>query len=151
MSLLAASERLVIVRTMSKAWGLAGLRIGYAACSTPELAREIEKARGPYKLNAAANAAALAALRDDAEWMRDCVRDTREARTCLALRLEAMGLECVPSDANFVFVPMSRGAGVEQAMRERGVAVRAFAEGIRITVGPWPMMLSCVEALAACV
>jgi histidinol-phosphate aminotransferase len=149
--LLAANERLVVVRTMSKAWGLAGLRIGYGACSTPDLAREIEKARGPYKVNAAANAAALAALQDDAGWMRDRVRDARESRACLARRLAAMGLEAVPSDANFVFVPMSGGVAVEKAMRERGVAIRAFREGIRITVGPWPLMESCLEALAACV
>ena len=144
-------ENLVVVRTMSKAWGLAGLRIGYAACSTSDLAREIEKARGPYKVNAAANAAALAALQDDAGWMRDRVRDARESRGCLARRLAAMGLEAVPSDANFVFVPMSGGAAVEKAMRERGVAIRAFREGTRVTVGPWPMMESCLEALAACV
>jgi histidinol-phosphate/aromatic aminotransferase/cobyric acid decarboxylase-like protein len=46
---------------------------------------------------------------------------------------------------------MSGGVAVEKAMRERGVAIRAFREGIRITVGPWPLMESCLEALAACV
>src|SRR5215216_79328 len=68
LDLLARSERLLIVRTMSKAFGLAGLRVGYAA-GAPALVAEVEKSRGPYKVHALAERAALAALTDDAAWV----------------------------------------------------------------------------------
>jgi histidinol-phosphate aminotransferase len=161
--LLRRTERLIVVRTMSKAFGLAGLRVGYAA-ATPWMAREIEKARGPYKVSAIANAAALAALGEGLDWMRDTVRLAAESRERLAERLRAMGLEPMPSDANFVLVPVPVNAEqVGRSMRRRGVAIRPFSlnrtfvrlngnpaeEAIRITVGPWPMMEACLDALSA--
>jgi histidinol dehydrogenase len=161
---LAASERIVVLRTLSKAYGLAGLRVGYAI-GPARLIREIEKSRGPYKVTATANAAALAALTEDEPWVRDVARQVRENRERLAAELRALGLRVWPSQANFVLVqaPATDGgaASGEQnaarrlgaALRERGVAVRVFpalphaGDCVRVSVGPWPLMQRFLDAL----
>jgi len=161
---LAASDRIVVLRTFSKAYGLAGLRVGYALGPAP-LIREIEKSRGPYKVTATANAAALAALTEDEPWVRDAVRQVRENRARLAGELRALGLRVWPSQTNFLLVqaPPLAGAGGDgepnaarrlgAALRERGVAVRVFpglphaGDCIRVSIGPWPLMQRFLDAL----
>jgi histidinol-phosphate aminotransferase len=153
LDLAAASDRVLVVRTMSKAFGLAGLRVGYAV-GAPALVAEVEKSRGPYKVSMAAERAALAALAHDRAWVTDRVADTRASRDRLAESLRALGLAPLPSRANFVLVPVPRAAAVARRMRERGgVAVRAFealpsiGEALRITAGPAPMMEAALAAL----
>ncbi|HEY8469703.1 MAG TPA: histidinol dehydrogenase [Longimicrobiales bacterium] len=161
---LAASDRIVVVRTLSKAYGLAGLRVGYAI-GPARLIREIEKSRGPYKVTATANAAALAALTEDEPWVRNVARQVQENRERLAAELRVLGLRVWPSQANFVLVqaPVAEGgaASGEQnaarrlgaALRERGVAVRVFpalphaGDCVRVSVGPWPLMQRFLDAL----
>jgi histidinol-phosphate aminotransferase len=155
--LLQHTDCLIITRTLSKAFGLAGLRIGYAV-GAPTLINEIAKARGPYKINALADVAARAALANDLVWVRNVVDQVRDNRARLACELEKLGLASLPSASNFVLVrvPSDPGA-LTKALRERGVAVRAFpqvprfGDAIRITVGPWDFMQRCLDALAACV
>ena len=148
-------ENLLVVRTLSKAFGLAGARIGYAAGSAA-LVREVEKSRGPYKVSASAERAAVAALEDDRQWVSERIEEVRTNRTRFAGALRALGLAPLPSDANFVLVPV-RGAS-ELALRMRrpdgsGVAVRPFVslpaigDAIRITIGPWPMMEAALAAI----
>lgn len=158
--LIDSSDRVLIVRTFSKAFGLAGLRIGYALGS-PELIAEVEKARGPYKVSAVAAAAACGALRSGVEWMKQTVREASEARDTFASELQARGLSPAPSKANFVFVPVSNAHGVAAAMRENGIAVRPFSgiprfspaleqsggSALRITVGPPAAMSAALDAL----
>jgi histidinol-phosphate aminotransferase len=153
----ADSDRTISLRTMSKACGLAGLRVGYAIGPAP-LIREVEKSRGPYKVNAVADAAARGILSADGAWVDDVVAQTRNHRARLAERLRELGLTCWPSAANFILIklPAGRAANeVNTALRARGVAVRPFAnvphggECIRVTVGPWEMMESFLEALTA--
>jgi histidinol-phosphate/aromatic aminotransferase/cobyric acid decarboxylase-like protein len=158
--LLARSERLLVARTLSKAFGLAGLRVGYAA-GAPALVAEVEKSRGPYKVNALAERAALAALTDDMAWVRAHVTAAVESRERLVTALQAIGLAPVPSQSNFVFVPLAGALGVAKRMRALGVAVRPFAglpavspalaasggEALRISVGPWPALQTALEAL----
>jgi histidinol-phosphate aminotransferase len=142
------SNRLVVTRTMSKAFGLAGLRVGYGlAC--PELITAIEASRGPYKVGAIAERAAVAALTSDCGWMSEHVRMAVEVRERLALELKGRGLHPLPSAANFVFVPMENAIAVATRMVERGVRVRAFADppGLRITVAPWDVMRQALDAL----
>jgi histidinol-phosphate aminotransferase len=155
-----SNERVLIVRTFSKAFGLAGLRIGYALAS-PGLAAEVEKARGPYKVSALAGAAATAALSSGVEWMKDHVRLAADSRDAFSEQLRARGLSPAPSKANFVFVPMPRARAVAGAMRQIGVAVRPFTgiptfssaleetsgEALRITVGPTEVMAAALAAL----
>ncbi|HJU65034.1 MAG TPA: histidinol-phosphate transaminase [Gemmatimonadaceae bacterium] len=147
--------RLLVVRTMSKAFGLAGLRIGYAA-GDPAIVAEVEKSRGPYKVSRVAELAALAALREDMGWVSSRVAEMRECRARLHEELVALGLSPIPSDANFVLVPVRDAAGIVRRMRQLGVAVRPFialpgiGDALRITVGPWSQLEAALDALRTC-
>ncbi len=139
------SDRVLVVRTFSKAFGLAGLRLGYAV-GQPATVREVEKARGPYKVNALAERCALAALREDRAWVAEHAALAVALRDRLAGELRARGLSPLASGANFVCVPVAEAVRVGQALRARGVAARPFAglphvgDTLRISVGPWPLM-----------
>ena len=146
------NDRVLVVRTLSKAFGLAGLRVGYAV-GAPALVAEVEKSRGPYKVSVMAERAAVVALEHDQGWIADRVVDACESRERLAERLRALGLTPLPSRANFVLVPVVNAAGVASDMRARGVAVRAFqglalvGDALRITAGPAPIMDQALVAL----
>jgi histidinol-phosphate aminotransferase len=148
----AASDRVLVVRTMSKAFGLAGLRIGYAI-GAPAVVAEVEKSRGPYKVSVAAERAALAVLAKDRAWVAARVAEARVSRDRLTESLRKLGLAPLPSQANFVLVPVRDAAQVSRRMREHGVAVRVFeglpsiGDALRITAGPAPMMESAIDAL----
>lgn len=142
---LAVSDRVLVVRTMSKAFGLAGLRVGYAI-GAPALVAEVEKSRGPYKVSTVAERAAVASLRHDQGWVCERVADARASLERLAESLRALGLAPLPSRANFVLVPVPNAPAIAGYMREHGVAVRAFrglplvGDALRITAGPARMM-----------
>ena len=152
LDLAASSERVVIVRTMSKAFGLAGLRVGYAIAA-PSIAIEVEKSRGPYKVSAAAERAAVAAFGQARGWVAGRVTEARASRVWLTVALGTLGLTPLPSQANFVLVPVTGASAVASRMRERGVAVRAFealpdvGDALRITAGPAPVMERALAAL----
>ncbi len=145
--------RLVVTRTMSKAFGLAGMRVGYAI-GHPALLHEIEIARGPYKIGALSDLAATTALTHDAAWMQARAADAIAARTWLRAALVAMGLTPLTSEANFVLVPLPDAAAVAARMADGGVLVRAFSalpgvgDALRITVGPPDVMTRCVALLS---
>jgi len=149
-----AHPRLLVVRTLSKACGLAGLRVGFAV-GAPEVACEVKKSRGPYKVSRIAERAAVAALDDRSGWAARTTAECVANRDRLLAELEARGLAPLPSAANFVFFPVRAGstAAWNQALRECGVAVRPFAgcievgDGLRVSVAPWPMMARFLEAL----
>jgi len=161
------SPRLLVVRTMSKAFGLAGLRVGYAV-GAPTLIAAVEKSRGPYKVNALAERAAVAALTDGLAWVRSRIADVVALRATLRDALAQRGLEPLPSAANFVFVPINRAADVAAMMRDMGVAVRPFTDldsdipslratggsALRISIGPRAELDAALAALdqarAAC-
>ena len=144
-------NNLLVIRTMSKAFGLAGLRIGYGV-GAPALVREVEKSRGPYKLNAVAEQMALAALRDDMDWVQEHVALAVRNRERLAVALRDRGYAPLASHANYVCVPVARAVDVGQALRARGVAARPFpglphvGDTLRISVGPWDLMQRFLEA-----
>jgi histidinol dehydrogenase len=142
----AASDRTVVLRTLSKAWGMAGLRVGYAVGPAPLIA-EIEKSRGPYKVGGVAEAAALAVLSRDGAWVAARVAEVRQNRERLLGELAARHVRAWPSSAKPALLQMAGPAsGWNGRLRARGVAVRPFAglrhagECLRVTVGPWPMM-----------
>ena len=150
-----ATERLMVLRTLSKAYGLAGLRLGYALGSE-EVVAEVEKSRGPYKVSRPAEAAAQAALDDDSGWVAQGVEEARESRRRLVEELEERGFRPPTSGANFVLVPLDEGkdaARLTAELRDEGVAVRPFpalpgvGEAVRVTVGPWSLMERFLEAL----
>lgn len=142
-----SSDRVLITRTLSKAFGLAGLRIGYAL-GNPLLVAEVEKSRGPYKVSAPAEAAAIGALTGGRGWVEEHIALAIENRYRLSAELRRRDLAPLDSAANFVFVPVADATRIAARMRELGVAVRAFGDvgGLRISVGPWALL---EEALAA--
>jgi histidinol-phosphate aminotransferase len=146
------SGRTLISRTMSKAFGLAGLRVGYGIAS-PALAAEVEKSRGPYKVNAIAERAAVTALREDVAWVNEHVALAIRNRELLSTALATLGLAPLPSASNFVLVPVHNAAETGRRMRQAGVAVRPFpglphiGDALRISVGPWEMMETCIDVL----
>lgn len=145
-------ERVLVCRTMSKAYGLAGLRAGYGVASRA-IVDAIERSRGPYKLNAFAEWASVAAMTHDAEWMRVRAAEAVANRDRLADALRAIGLAPLPSDTNFLCVPTPRAMAYAAHARTRGLALRAFAAlpgigpALRITAGPWPLMERALAAL----
>ena len=130
----------VVLRTFSKAYGLAGLRVGYAICSDRELARLLASAKTPFNVNAAAQAAALAALADEA-WMEASVQRMRQERRRVEVRLKALGFPTAPSQANFLFFDAGVDAAVVAAdMLNSGIIVKAWRESgherfVRMTIG----------------
>jgi histidinol-phosphate aminotransferase len=152
------SERVLIVRTMSKAWGLAGLRIGYA-CGAPRLIAEVEKSRGPYKVSILGERVATEALRLDGQWVAARVAEAVANRDRLAAALTVLGLPPLPSDANFLLVPVAHVPGgasaVTTALRALDVSVRSYpalrgiGDAVRITVAPWLVMARFLVALEA--
>ncbi len=130
---------LVVTRTFSKAFGLAGLRIGYGL-SHPEVADLLNRVRQPFNANLLAQEAALVAL-DDAEHLRQSVAVNRAGLGQLAEGLAALGLAYIPSVANFLTVDLGRPAGpVDEALLRRGVIARpvggyGLPEHLRVSVG----------------
>jgi histidinol-phosphate aminotransferase len=138
-----ASElpNVLVTRTLSKSHSLAGMRIGLLF-GPDSLVAGISKVKDSYNLDRLAIVAGAAAL-EDTEWMRRNVDRIRATRERMTTALTSLGLEVVPSEANFVFARLS-GARVAkkayQALKERGILVRYFDrpmldDGLRITVG----------------
>jgi histidinol-phosphate aminotransferase len=129
-----------LLRTFSKAYGLAGLRVGYAVCSHPELARVIAAAKTPFNVNAAAQAAAIAALSDEA-WMQASVARLRTERGRVAAALEALGFKVAPSQTNFLFFDCGGDSSALAAeLLQEGIIVKAWRESeyeryLRVTIG----------------
>ena len=113
-------ERLVVFRTMSKAFGLGGLRIGYAVGRT-EIVHEIDKASGPFKVNAIAERVASATMQNGLPWVRARVEDAKVARASLRESLLAMGLNPLPSEANYIMLPVPNALAVAANMRTRAL------------------------------
>jgi histidinol-phosphate/aromatic aminotransferase/cobyric acid decarboxylase-like protein/imidazoleglycerol phosphate dehydratase HisB len=121
-------DDVVVLRTFSKAFGLAGARVGYALASR-DVAAELNRRQAPLPVSTVSAALALAALGDPLE-----VDTELEERERLARGLRALGLEPLPSWANFLYVPLSGSTTVADALLQSCVVVRVFADGIRITV-----------------
>lgn len=147
-----AGRRLVVLHTLSKLFGIAGLRLGYAIVD-PELARYLDVMQEPFNVNRAALAAGRVCLAHP-ELIEQRRLTVSEAREILCERLRGAGLEPLPSQANFVLVDAGvDDAALAQAVAEEGLLVRAGGEYglngyIRITVGPAPLMERVAEALA---
>jgi len=137
--LLGRHPNLVVVRTFSKAFALAGARIGYCL-ATPEVVEDLRRVRLPYHVSALTQAAGLAALRHREE-AQAILGDVRRERDRILAVLRAMpGVEAFPSDANFVlFRPPRPAAEVFRGLLDRGVLVRDLSDAVegclRVTAG----------------
>jgi histidinol-phosphate aminotransferase len=142
LELLQAQPNLVLLRTFSKVYGLAGLRVGYALCGSEDFRIAVDQVRQPFYLNAAAQAAAVEALRHQDEVERRVAR-TLAGRIAMEEGIRALGVWVAESDANFVWLRLPEDvveADVVAGLAARGVLVRAGGslgrEGaLRVTVG----------------
>jgi histidinol-phosphate aminotransferase len=146
---------LVVLRTFSKAYGLAGLRVGYAI-SQPQIAETLNRLRQPFNVNSVALAAATAAL-DDGEHVQKSVQLNRAALAELRVQIARLGLTAIPSAGNFLLVDLGRPAGpVFEGMLRRGVIARpvgnyGLPNHLRITTGTLDQTRRAIEALASVV
>lgn len=143
-------KNLLLMRTFSKIYGLAGLRLGYGL-GHPEIIAALEKIRQPFNINSVAQAAALAAL-EDTRHMERTRRVNRQGLDFYARCLQKMGLEYVPSSANFVLVRVGQGQQVFEGLQKRGVITRPMGgyrlpEWLRISIGTAAENRRCVAAL----
>lgn len=122
-ALLQEYPNLILTRTFSKAYGLAGMRVGYGmAC--PEIWKPLFTVREPFSVNVLAQAAALAALQDTAHLQRT-VANNRQGKAYLTAMCDKLGLHYIPSQGNFLMIDVGRPAGeVFEALLRQGVIVR---------------------------
>jgi histidinol-phosphate/aromatic aminotransferase/cobyric acid decarboxylase-like protein/imidazoleglycerol phosphate dehydratase HisB len=121
-------DGVVVLRTLSKAFGLAGARVGYALASR-DVAAELNTRQAPLPVSTLSAALALAALADPPD-----VGPELEERERLARALRALGLDPLPSSTNFLFTPLDDPGAVADALLRSGIVVRRFPDGVRITV-----------------
>ena len=149
----AKNRNVIVMRTLSKSFSLAGLRLGY--CIGPEdLIDALYKVKDSYNVDALAQAVALAAL-NDLKWMRANVTKVRRTRTRVAKELARRGWDVPPSESNFLFVRPAHRPAAElfEALRAKNIFVRYFkgprtGDRLRITIGTDAEMDTLLAALA---
>jgi histidinol-phosphate aminotransferase len=152
LELVRSLENVVVTRTSSKSYSLAGMRVGMAI-ARPEVIAALNKIRDHYNLDRLAQAAATAALRDQ-DYFLACVGKIRAARAWFSAELATLGYQVIPSSGNYVFAtpPDRDGARVYQGLYQRRILVRHFSDpklchGLRITIGTREEMERTVQAL----
>jgi histidinol-phosphate aminotransferase len=155
LDLLGRHANLVLLRTFSKVYGLCGLRVGFGLCGSEDFPRAVDQVRQPFFCNAAAQAAAIEALKH-----QDAVAERVErmivARVEVETGLEALGIQVAPSQTNFCWLDLpedSDEAAVVQGLAERGVLVRAGGAlgrpgALRVTYGTPGQNARFLDALA---
>jgi histidinol-phosphate aminotransferase len=138
-------ERGIDIRTFSKAFGLAGLRAGFAV-ARKEVVDELRRVRTPFGLNSFTEAVAVRAM-EDRSWVKETVARMIADRGYLSERMSSLGFQVLPSVCNFVIAKVpGDGTRFVTSLRERGVAVRdcgqfpMMNDYVRVTVGPRPLM-----------
>lgn len=145
-----ARPNLILMRTFSKIYGLAGLRVGYGIAH-PEFVAALEKIRQPFNLNLLAQAAALAAL-DDTEHVLKTRANNFNGLKFFEQAFRDLKLEYIPSSANFILVRVGDGQHVFNELQKRGVIVRPMGgyqlpEWVRISIGTPQENERCVKTL----
>jgi histidinol-phosphate aminotransferase len=146
----AEGRAILTLRTFSKLYGLAGLRIGYGV-APKELISIMQRVRQPFNVNAAAQWAALAAL-DDVDHVRRSLEVNRQGLEYLQSEFAKLGLAHVPSHGNFILVRVGKGQEIFQQLLTQGVIVRPmgaykFPEYVRVTVGTMEENRKFIDAL----
>jgi len=152
MQYLKKSKNVMVTRTFSKAYGLAGLRIGYGI-STPEIVEALNRTRPPFNVTRLGQQAALAALQDQ-EHVRKTVELTNEGKAYYEQQFERLNLPYIKSYANFIAVNVGDGKAVFDALLPKGVIVRPLGgygmnAWIRISIGLPRENKKCIAALEA--
>ncbi|MBC7766078.1 MAG: histidinol-phosphate transaminase [Hyphomonadaceae bacterium] len=154
LALLEQYPNIIILRTFSKIYGLASMRIGYAIAH-PDIIAALEKVRGPFNVSTLAQVAALASL-DDPDFLQHSINHNAQNLQFLVKQFTQMGLKCLPSATNFVMV----NTGVDSRvlfpqLLQKGVIVRpghlyGMDTFLRISVGTLSECQTCVQALQDC-
>jgi histidinol-phosphate aminotransferase len=151
--LLKRHPNLIVTRTFSKAYGLAGLRVGYALAH-PSVADVMNRVRQPFNVNSVALVAAVAAL-DDMEFVARSYAENLQGMRQLEDGARALGLDYIPSYGNFITIRVGKAAEVYKKLLRRGVIVRPVGGGyglpehLRVTIGTAPENERFLGALAA--
>ena len=146
----AGRANLLLMRTFSKIFGLAGVRLGYGIAH-PELISAMEKVRQPFNINAIIQAGALAALDDDAH-LQNTRLNNKQGLQRFEKALQSWGVEYIPSAANFILLKVGDGGRVFAELQKRGVITRPMAsyklpEWLRISIGTPQENERCLAAL----
>ncbi len=148
-----SSEGGIDVRTFSKAYGIAGLRAGFAV-ARKEIVDELRSVRTPFGLNSFTEAVAVAAL-DNRAWVDEKIREMKSERERLAAKMGGLGFKVYPSECNFILCKSPiRSADLTRALAEKGIAIRDFGayplleDHVRVTIGPRKCMDALLEAVA---
>jgi histidinol-phosphate aminotransferase len=141
---------LILLRTFSKIYGLAGLRLGYGIAH-PEFISALEKIRQPFNINSLAQAAALAAM-EDAAHVRKTIQNNSKGLMFMEKTLRGMEIPFVPSAANFILAKVGAGREVFEALQRQGIITRPMGgyqlpEWIRISIGTPAENQRCAKAL----
>ena len=137
--LLSRYDNLIILRTLSKAFGIAGLRVGYML-SCPQVISFIDRVRSPFNVNAFAQAAAIEVL-EDKDTMTERVEIIKAEREKLAARLaELKGIQCFESRSNFILLRAPKSGEILDSLRKAGIYIRNFSDPalkdcLRVTIG----------------
>lgn len=148
---LAKYENLIVTRTFSKAYGLAGYRVGFSV-STKEISSYINRVRQPFNVNSLAMVAAIAALKDQ-DFVQETVAVNRKEMRVWCRALDALGLSWIPSEGNFLCVDMGRPAmPIFEALLREGVIVRpvvsyGMPNHLRISMGTDEENMHAITAL----
>src|SRR5215470_4498152 len=135
----AGRANIVVLRTFSKAYGLSGVRLGYA-CGHPELLRHLARVRSSFSISVLAEAAGLAAIKDE-NHVRRTLENNAAGAVWLTERFRELGIRAVPTSANFIyFETEENGNVVSERMQAQGIIVRSLVpwgipNGIRVTIG----------------
>lgn len=145
-----AGRNVCVLRTFSKAYGLAGARIG-AAITTAEIADLLNKARSPFNVNSIIQAGVIAAMDDDAH-LQHCIAVIKNGRKQYEAAFAAWGIDYVPSHTNFILVKVGSGSAVFRACLQQGVILRpmdgyGLKEYIRISIGTEAENKRCLDVL----
>jgi histidinol-phosphate aminotransferase len=152
LSLVAESEKIMVARTLSKSYALAGLRFGYLVAQ-PQVIHELRKVKDSYNCDALSIAGATAAI-DDQDWLRETRTSILATRERLATALRELGFAAVDSQANFVWSP-HESVPVEpiyRSLKDASVLVRYmrfpdWGDGLRISVGTDDQVDACLSLL----
>jgi histidinol-phosphate aminotransferase len=129
-----SGRNVLLLRTFSKIYGLAGLRIGYGIAKK-EILSDMNRLREPFNTNSLAQKAALAAL-GDAAHVAHSRRTNNEGKQYLYQELKSLGISFVPTEANFIYIPMEDSMTIYDRLLKRGVIIRPMGpKAIRVTIG----------------
>jgi len=129
-----SGRNILILRTFSKIYGLAGLRIGYGI-ARKDILTDMNRLREPFNTNSVAQKAALAALRDK-DHVTHSQKINEEGKQFLYQGLKALGISCVPTQANFIYFPMDDSPALYSSLLKKGVIIRPMGpKAVRVTIG----------------